>query len=129
MSFIDKFKQSLGFKPKEKKLIDSSEDFGNEISDYDFIEPVQPFYEIILIRPRSIDDMDYVSDQIIEENNPVIVDLTYFEEEGEEAFQMAGGKINLLRQKYGAESILLSKTSERNMIIIAPQRINIVKKE
>ncbi|MDR2967052.1 MAG: cell division protein SepF [Methanobacteriaceae archaeon] len=128
MSFLDKFRESLGFAKKEKKSIKSN-DFVNEILDDDVIEPMQPFYEIILIRPESMDDMDYVSDQIIEENNPVIVDLGYFEEEGIDTFQMAGNKINILRQKHGAESILLCNSSDKNLIIISPQRINIVKKE
>jgi SepF-like predicted cell division protein (DUF552 family) len=73
--------------------------------------------------------MDYVFDQIVEENNPVIVDLGYFEEEGIDTFQMAGEKINILRQEHGAESILLCNTSEKNLIVITPSRINIVKKE
>ncbi|MCL2116522.1 MAG: cell division protein SepF [Methanobrevibacter sp.] len=129
MSLIDKLKESLGFPGKEKKSI-KSKDFERDILDDDgVIEPEQPYYEIILIRPESMDDMDYVSDQIIEEKNPVIVDLSYFEEEGFDTFQMAGNKINILRQKHGAESILLSNTSDKNMIIISPPRINIVKKE
>jgi len=130
MSFIDKFKESLGFSGKEKKPVMSNE-FVNEMlnDEDDYIDSIQPFYEIILIRPHSIDDMDYVSDQIIEGENPVIVDLGYLEQEGVDTFQMAGEKINFLRQNHDAESILLCNGSEKNLIIIAPSRINIVKKE
>lgn len=129
MTFIDTFKKSLGFSEKEKKPI-NPHDFVTEMFDSeDYIEPEQPFYEIVLIRPRSLDDMDYVFDQIVEENNPVIVDLGYLEEEGIDAFQMAGEKIKILRQEYNAESILLCNTQDKNMIILAPSRIKIIKKE
>jgi SepF-like predicted cell division protein (DUF552 family) len=130
MSFIDNFKKSLGFSKKEKKPINSN-DFLNEMLDDEdyYIEPEQPFYEIVLIRPLSMDDMDYVFDQIVEESNPVIVDLGYLEEEGIDSFQMAGEKIKILRQEHGVESILLCNIQDKNMIILAPSRIKIVKKE
>ena len=128
MSLIDNFKKSLGFGGKEKKSI-ISKNFPDEPADTenDYIEPV--ICEIILIRPQSMDDMDYVVDQIVEENNPVIVDLSYLEEEGVDTFQMAGEKIKILRQEYGAESILLCNGNDKNRIIVAPSRIKIVKKE
>ncbi|MDR2967053.1 MAG: cell division protein SepF [Methanobacteriaceae archaeon] len=128
MNFKDNVKASLGFSKKEKKSI-NSKDFLNEILDGDVIEPMQPFYEIILIRPESMDGMDYVSDEIIEENNPVIVDLGYFEEEGIDTFEMAIEKIKILKQEYGAESILLCNAPDKNIILIAPSRIKITKKE
>jgi len=128
MSFIDNFKKGLGFGGKEKKPI-HSEDFPDEpiATENDYIEPV--ICEIILIRPQSMDDMDYVFDQIVEESNPVIVDLSYLEEEGIDTFQMAGEKIKTLRREYGAESILLCDGHDKNRIIVAPSRIKIVKKE
>jgi len=125
MSLIGKFKESLGLKEKEHE---NSKDFIDELLGDDVIEPVQAFYEIVLIRPQSMDDMDYVVDQVSEENNPVIVDLGYFEEEGLDAFQMAVEKIDILRQKHGAESILLCNAPDKNMIIISPPRINLVDK-
>ena len=126
MSFISKLKENLGFSGKEKKSI-QADDFINEILEDEVIEPVR--YEIILIRPQSIEDMDYIHDQVVEGNNPVIVDFSYLEEEGIDTFQMAGGKINILRQEHDAESILLCNTSEKNIVLIAPPRINIVKME
>ena len=33
--------------------------------DVEVITPDQPFYEIVLIRPKSLDDINYVVDQII----------------------------------------------------------------
>ena len=129
MSFIDNFKESLGFGGKGKKPANPNDFLNGMLDDEDYyIEPEQPFYEIVLIRPRSMDDMDYVFDQIVEENNPVIVDLGYFEEEGIDSFQMAGEKIKILRQEHNSESILLCNNQDKNMIIIAPSRIKIVKK-
>lgn len=52
------------------------------IYDYDddyVIIPEQSFYEIALIRPKSIDDVNYVVDQVVEEKNPVILDLSFLE--------------------------------------------------
>ena len=116
MSFKDNIKKSLGFGENEK-----------ESKSKIFVEVEQPFYEIILIRPESEDEMNFVFDQIVDEKNPVIVDLGYFEEEGLEALEMATEKIKVLREEYGAESILLCKTSQKNLGLIAPSRINIVK--
>ncbi len=122
MSFIDTLKRSLG--GNDKKIpVDISDD------EIDTIIPEQSFYEIIMIRPKSMDDMDYIFDQIVEENNPVIVDLGYLENQGNELFQMAGEKIKILRQEYKAESILFCKNSGKNIIIIAPSRIKLIIKD
>ncbi|MDR0900491.1 MAG: cell division protein SepF [Methanobrevibacter sp.] len=128
MSFIDTMKRSLGFDDDRKEPVTS--DYAEEILDNDFyISPEQPFYEIILIRPKSMDDMDYIFDQIIEERNPVIVDLGYLENEGLESYKMAGEKIKILREEHKAEAILLAKSNDKNMLIITPSRIKIIKKE
>ncbi|KZX14896.1 hypothetical protein MBCUT_18670 [Methanobrevibacter cuticularis] len=128
MSFIDTLKRSLGFDEERQESV--TPDYANDILDNDFyISPEQPFYEIILIRPKSMDDMGYVFDQIVEENNPVIVDLGYLENEGHDSYQMAGEKIKILREEHKAEAILLSKCNDKNMIIITPSRVKIIKKE
>jgi len=119
MSVFNSLKKSLGFSVNDKKVI-----LTDETDMDDVIIPEQSFYEIILIKPKTIDDMDYVHDQIVEENNPVIVDLSYFEEEGLDSFQMAGEKIKILRQNFNAESILLSHGA-KNMIIISPSRVKL----
>lgn len=127
MSFIDTLKRSLGFSEETREHVTS--DYAEDLLENDFyIAPEQPFYEIILIRPRTADDMDYVFDQIVEENNPVIVDLGFLENEGPDAFQMAGEKIRILRKEHKTEAISLCKGSEKNMIILTPSRINLIKK-
>ena len=126
MNFIDTLKRSLGFDEETREpATNYDEDFLE--NDY-YIEPEQAFYEIILIRPRTSDDMDYVFDQIVEENNPVVIDLGFLENEGPESFQMAGEKIKILRKKHNAEAISICKGSEKNMIILTPSRIKIIKK-
>ena len=132
MSFTDNLKKSLGFE---------EDDFGSAygISDYgedEFFEdafttisPEQTFYEIVLIRPKSVDDMDYIFDQIVEENNPVILDLKFLEKQSEKDFRQAGEILKLLRHQYGAEAILLSQTEDKNLIIITPSRVKLVRKD
>ena len=51
----------------------------NDYEDDYVIIPEQSYYEIILIRPKTIDDINYVVDQVLEEKNPVIVDLSFLE--------------------------------------------------
>jgi len=126
MSIIDNLKRSLGFEEETREPVpDYSEDLLE--NDY-YIAPEQPFYEIILIRPRTVDDIDYVFDQIVEENNPVIVDLGFLENEGPDPFQRAGEKIKILRKNHNAEAISLCKGTDKNMIILTPSRIKIIKK-
>lgn len=97
--------------------------------DYDYvITPEQPFYEIVLIRPKTIDDINYVVDQITEEKNPVILDLSFLEKESPANFKLAGDKIKLLRSKYGAQVLLLARSEERNLIIISPKKVKLVNK-
>lgn len=98
--------------------------------DYDdyVIIPEQSFYEIVLIRPKSIDDVNYVVDQIIEEKNPVIIDLSFLERESPANFKLAGEKIKQLRERADAQALLLSRCDERNLIIVAPKKVRLIKK-
>lgn len=98
--------------------------------DYDdyVIIPEQSFYEIILIRPKTIDDINYVVDQIIEEKNPVILDLSFLEKESPANFKLAGDKIRQMRANYGAEALLLARNDEKNLIIISPKKVNLINK-
>ena len=126
MSFMDTLKKNLGFDEETREPVTNySDDYLD--NDY-YIEPEQAFYEIILIRPRTADDMDYVFDQIVEESNPVIIDLGFLENEGPESFQMAKEKIKILRKKHHAEAISICNGEEKNMIILTPARIKIIKK-
>ena len=92
------------------------------------ITPEQSFYEIILIRPKTLDDINYVVDQITEERNPVILDLSFLEKESPANFKLAGDKIKQLRSRYGAQALLLSRTEDKNLIILSPKKVNLVNK-
>ena len=106
--------------PRPTPIYDDYDDF--------VITPEQSFYEIVLIRPKSIDDVNYVVDQIIEEKNPVILDLAFLEKESPANFRLAGEKIKQLRERYGAQALLLSRSEERNLIIISPKKVRLINK-
>jgi SepF-like predicted cell division protein (DUF552 family) len=99
--------------------------------DYDdfVIVPEQSFYEIVLIRPKTIDDINYVVDQVIEEQNPVILDLSFLEKESAPNFKLAGEKIKQMRARYGAQALLLARSEDKNLIIISPKKVNVVTKK
>ena len=92
------------------------------------IEPEQSYYEIVLIRPKTIDDINYIVDQVIEERNPVIVDLSFLEKESVPNFRLAGDKIKQMRSRYGAQALLLSRSEEKNLIIITPKKVQVINK-
>ena len=99
----------------------------DDFDDYVII-PEQSFYEIVLIRPKTIDDINYIVDQVIEEKNPVIVDLSFLEKESAPNFKLAGDKIKQMRARYGAQALLLSRSEEKNLIIISPKKVKIINK-
>jgi SepF-like predicted cell division protein (DUF552 family) len=128
MGFIDTFKRSLGMDEEVKrKPLKSFTHKDLEENDNLSITPDQPFFEIILIKPKSEDDMDYVRDQIIE-NNPVIIDISYLEKESQESYEMFTRKLNIIRKEHGAEAILLSKTKDKNIILVSPHKVKVIKK-
>ncbi len=98
--------------------------------DYDdvVIVPEQSYYEIVLIRPKSIDDINYVVDQVLGEKNPVIVDLSFLERESALNFKLAADKINQMRSNYGAQALLLARTEDKNLIIISPKKVQVLNK-
>lgn len=106
--------------PKPTPVYDDFEDY--------VIIPEQSFYEIVLIRPKTIDDINYVVDQVIEEKNPVILDLSFLEKESAPNFKLAGDKIRQMRTRYGAQALLLSHTEEKNLIIISPKKVKVINK-
>lgn len=132
MSFTDNLKKSLGFEEDDFGTAYGISDYGEEEffeDEFTTISPEQTFYEIVLIRPKSVDDMDYIFDQIVEENNPVILDLKFLEKQSEKDFRQAGEILKLLRHQYGAEAILLSQTEDKNLIIVTPSRVKLVRKD
>lgn len=125
MGLMDNFKKSLGFEDQSENINKKTvtEEYPDE-EDY-FITPDQTYYEIVLIKAMLMDDIDYVFDQVIEEKNPVVLDLSYFEEENEGDFLSIGEKIKSLRETYDAEAIILCKTEEKHILLITPPRVKI----
>lgn len=132
MSFTDNLKKSLGFEEDDFGSAYGISDYGeDEFFEEEFtsISPEQTFYEIVLIRPKSVDDMDYIFDQIVEENNPVILDLKFLEKQSQKDFRQAGEILKILRHQYGSEAILLSQSEDKNLIIVTPSRVKLVRKD
>ena len=96
--------------------------------EYEVIIPEQSLYEIILIRPKTIDDINYVVDQVIEENNPVILDLSFLERESAANFKLAGDKIKQMKSIYGVQALLLARTDDKDLIIVSPKKVRVINK-
>lgn len=137
MSFMNALRRSLGFEETEEKSGSDLAPSGYETTEYDYddygIEPDYVYYEpssyeIMLLRPKSIDDINYIIDQIIEEKNPVIVDFAFIQKESPANFKLATDKINDMRNNYGVQAFLLAKSEEKHMIIISPENVKLVRK-
>jgi SepF-like predicted cell division protein (DUF552 family) len=130
MSFVDTLKRSLGFEQQKVQRDEAISNFADEILEETYtIYPEQSFYEIILIRPRTISDIDYVYDQLVEENNPVLIDLGFLERRGSIEYHNAARRIKELREQHNVEAILLAKEEGKNLIILTPERVRLVKKQ
>ena len=62
------------------------------------------------------------------EKNPVLLDLSFLENESPANFKLAGEKIKQMRTRYGAQALLLSRSSEKNLIILSPKKVKLIKK-
>ena len=82
----------------------------------------------MLLRPKNIDDINYIIDQIIEEKNPVIVDFAFLRKESPANFKLASDKIKDMRKDFGVEAFLLANTEDKNLVIISPENVKITKK-
>lgn len=109
-----------GPNPSPEPVYDDYDDF--------VIVPEQSFYEVVLIRPKTIDDINYVVDQVIEENNPVILDLSFLERESATNFKIAGQKIKQMKERYGVQALLLAKTDDKDLIIVSPKKVRVINK-
>ncbi|MDI9624070.1 MAG: cell division protein SepF [Methanothermobacter sp.] len=114
---INFLKETMGLDEEEKKEETET-----------IIVPEHSFYEIILMKAKNLEDIDDVLVQITEEKNPVILDLSHLKKESLEDFRRAGEKIKNLRETENAEAILLCK-NEKEIIIITPPEIKLIKKE
>ncbi|MDO5850443.1 MAG: cell division protein SepF [Methanobacteriaceae archaeon] len=147
MSFTNNLKKSLGFDEEYSDLtpvnrgntyddynvpnygLNISSEFDDDYLDDFTISPEQPFYEIVLIKPKSMDDMDYVFDQIVQEGNPVVLDLIFLQKKGINEYRQAAERLKILRDQYNAQAILLSQSTDKNLILLTPSRVKISKKD
>ena len=122
--------QQEQYRPKPRTVPNPQANPTPVYDDFDdfVIIPEQPFYEIVLIRPKTIDDVNYVVDQVIEEKNPVILDLSFLQKESPANFKLAGEKIKQMRARYDVQALLLARTEEKNLIIISPKKVKVVNK-
>ena len=91
------------------------------------IVPEHSFYEIILMKAKTLDEFDYALSQISEEKNPLIMDMSLLERDNPQEFKVAGEKLKAFRDKTGGEAILLCKNG-KNIIIITPPEIKLIRK-
>lgn len=91
------------------------------------IVPEHSFYEIILLKAKSIGDVDDAFSQVTDEKNPVILDLTEIQRDNPSDFKTVGERIKDLRENHGAEAILLCN-KEKNVVIITPREIKLIRK-
>lgn len=118
-------KDVMDFVKKNLGLEEEKEQKGEQDN---IIVPEHSFYEIILMKAQNIDDIDYAIDQLLEEKNPIILDMSAMEKESPEDFKVAGEKLKDLRADKGVEAILLCKNG-KNIIIITPPEIKLILKE
>ena len=81
-----------------------------------------------MIRPKTIDDINYVIDQVLEEKNPVILDLSFLERESAANFKLAGEKIKQMRTRFGVQALLLARTEDKDLILVAPDKVKVINK-
>lgn len=110
-----------------KKNIGMDEEKEDKEEQETIIVPEHSFYEIILMKAKSLDDFDFALSQITEEKNPIIMDMSNLERDSPEEFKLAGEKLKAYRDKTGGEAILLCKNG-KNIIIITPPEIKLIRK-
>jgi len=112
---LDIIKKNIGLEEDEEKEEQET-----------IIVPEHSFYEIILMKAKNLDEFDFALNQIVEEKNPIIMDMSLLERESLEDFKIAGEKLKAFRINTGGEAILLSKNG--NIIIITPPEIKLIRK-
>lgn len=112
---LDFVKKNLGIEDEEKKEEQET-----------IIVPEHSLYEIILMKAKNLDDMEDALNQIIDEKNPIIMDMSELEIKPEE-FKLAGEKLKQFRQNIGGEAILICKNG-KEVIIITPPEIKLIRK-
>jgi len=109
-----------------KKNLGLEEERENKEEQETIIVPEHSFYEIILTKAQGIHDIEDALSQITEEKNPIIMDMSYIDDDPEE-FKLVGGKLKNFRDTVGGEAILLCKNGKK-VVIITPPEIKLVRK-
>ncbi|MCK9151229.1 cell division protein SepF [Methanobacterium alcaliphilum] len=111
-----------------KKNLGLDEDEEQKEEQEPIIVPEHSFYEIVLMKAKNSEDIDYAIAQITEEKNPIILDLSYLENESPDDLRIAGEKLKALRKEKGVEAILLCQNG-KNIVIITPPEIKLIRKD
>jgi len=109
-----------------KKNLGLEEEEGNDDQET-IIVPEHSFYEIVLMKAHNLDEFDYALAQVLEEKNPIIMDISILKKNSTEDFKLAGEKLKAFRDNHGGEAILLCKNG-RNIIIVTPAEIKLIRK-
>ncbi|MEG3224347.1 MAG: hypothetical protein BME94_02175 [Methanobacteriales archaeon Met13] len=114
---MDYLKKNLGMEENEDEKEDTET----------IIVPEHSFYEIILMKTNTLDDFDYALSQVIEEKNPIIMDMTILEKDSPDDFKIAAEKLKAFRDSKGGEAILLCQ-NDKSVIIVTPPEIKLIRK-
>ncbi len=109
-----------------KKNLGMEEERQTEEDKEPIIVPEHSFYEIILMKANSIPDVEDALSQIKEQKNPIILDMSFIEDNPDD-FKVVGEKLKEFRDNMGGEAILLCKNG-KNIVIITPPEIKLVRK-
>lgn len=109
-----------------KKNLGMEEEGSSEEDKEPIIVPEHSFYEIILMKAYSIPDVEDALNQIKEEKNPIILDMSFIDDSPDD-FKLVGEKLKEFRDIIGGEAILLCKNG-KNVVIITPPEIKLVRK-
>jgi len=113
---MDYLKKNLGLEEEEHKEEQET-----------IIVPEHSFYEIILMKVQNLDEFDYALKQVLDQKNPIIMDISILEKDSPDDFKLALEKLKGFRDDKGGEAILLCKNG-RNIIIITPPEIKLIRK-
>ena len=109
-----------------KKNLGMEEERQSEEDKEPIIVPEHSFYEIVLMKANSIPDVEDALSQIKEEKSPIILDMSFIDENVDD-FKIVGEKLKEFRDNVGGEAILLCKNG-KNIVIITPPEIKLVRK-
>jgi SepF-like predicted cell division protein (DUF552 family) len=110
-----------------KKNLGLEEEEATKEEQETIIVPEHSLYEIILMKAKDLDDIEDALNQIIDEKNPIILDMSGLEKDNPEDFKIAGEKLKHFRENIGGEAILICKNGKK-VIIITPPEIKLVRK-